>query len=211
MLIEVFDENVNTRFANITEQFNTFAFVVRATKTGNAEITQCGLLHLHVENEQLGNIRLFSKTVLLNQAHLVRFDRLNFPFFLVFEKLKFFSEISLQIYRETMPLNFEPVVSVPNIFGSTTNSTPVPITTSSVSLLAANANRKKLIINNNSNQELYIDLDATASVSDFSMKIPKIAASGFVASYELEGYTGAVSGIWASTGTGAALVKEIVA
>jgi len=127
-----------------------------------------------------------------------------------FEKQDWIDSLQLSIYQSDMPLTFEPVINIPSTFGSTTNSTPVPITTSSVALLAANANRKKLIILNNSNQDLYIDLDATASVSDFSQKIPKITASGFVASYELSEYTGAVSGIWATTGTGAALVKEII-
>jgi hypothetical protein len=77
-------------------------------------------------------------------------------------------------------------------------------------LLAANANRKKLIIANNSNQDLYIDFDATASVADHSIKIPKVTNSGFIATYELEQYTGVVSGIWAAAGTGAALVREMV-
>jgi hypothetical protein len=66
------------------------------------------------------------------------------------------------------------------------------------------------VIANNSNQDLYIDLDATASVADHAIKIPKVTANGFIATYELENYTGVVSGIWAATGTGAALVREMI-
>ncbi|NJO97150.1 MAG: hypothetical protein HC764_14930 [Pleurocapsa sp. CRU_1_2] len=82
--------------------------------------------------------------------------------------------------------------------------------TASVSFLPANASRKKLILSNNTNQDLYIDFDATASVADHAIKIPKKSASGFIATYELEDYTGAVSGIWQAAGTGAALIREMI-
>ncbi|MBW4534150.1 MAG: hypothetical protein KME09_09445 [Pleurocapsa minor HA4230-MV1] len=113
-----------------------------------------------------------------------------------------------------MPINFEPappVVNVPNPFASAALGGTAPISTTSVAFLAANANRKKMIIANNSNQDLYIDLDATASVADHAIKIPKVSNSGFIASYELEHYTGVVSGIWAAAGSGAALIREMVA
>lgn len=133
---------------------------------------------------------------------------------LKFYKADWINSLTLTIYEDSMPINFEPaapVVNVPNPFASTTVGGTVPVSTSSVAFLAANANRKKMIIANNSNQDLYIDLDATASVADHAIKIPKISASGFIASYELEEYTGVVSGIWAAAGTGAALIREMVA
>jgi hypothetical protein len=132
---------------------------------------------------------------------------------LKFFKVDWMPSLTLTIYEDSMPINFEPaapVVNVPNTFASASASVTVPISATSVSFLAANANRKKLIVANNTNQDLYIDLDATASVADHCVKIPKISASGFIASYELEHYTGVVSGIWAAAGTGAALIREMV-
>ncbi|MBW4533656.1 MAG: hypothetical protein KME09_06925 [Pleurocapsa minor HA4230-MV1] len=133
---------------------------------------------------------------------------------LKFFKVAWISSLTLTIYEDSMPINFEPaapVVNVPSLFASAALGGTVPISTTSVAFLAANANRKKLVIANNSNQDLYIDLDATASVADHAIKIPKVSASGFIASYELENYTGVVSGIWAAAGSGAALIREMVA
>lgn len=112
-----------------------------------------------------------------------------------------------------MPLNYTPdaaIVNIPSQFASTTVSTTIPLVTNSASLLSANPNRKKLIIANNSNQDMYIDFDATATIADHAIKIPKVTASGQIASYELEHYTGVVSGIWQAAGTGAALIREMV-
>jgi hypothetical protein len=109
-----------------------------------------------------------------------------------------------------MPLNFEPLVTLPNTSASSTASTTVPISATSVSFLPVNANRKKLVIANNTNQDLYLDFDAAASVADHCIKIPRVTANGFIATYELEGYTGVVAGIWGAAGTGAALIREMV-
>jgi hypothetical protein len=133
---------------------------------------------------------------------------------LKFYKADWINSLRLTIFEDSMPLNFSPeppVINVPSAFASQTLSTTIPLATASTPFLAANANRKKLVISNNSNQDLYIDLDATAAVADHTIKIPKVTPGGFIASYELDQYTGVVSGIWAAAGTGAALVKELVA
>lgn len=136
---------------------------------------------------------------------------------LKFTRADWINSLTLTIYEDSMPLNFEPVinipapvVNIPSTFSATAASITVAISATSVGLLPVNANRKKLIIANNSNQDLYVDLDSSASVADHAIKIPKISANGFIASYELEQYTGLVSGIWAATGTGAALIREMV-
>ncbi len=129
---------------------------------------------------------------------------------LKFYKADWIPSLTLTIYEDSMPLSFEPVVNLSGLNASSATSFTIPLSTSSVSLLAANPNRKKLIIANNTNQELYIDLDATAAVADHAIKIPKVTGNGFIANYELEGYTGVVSGIWGAAGSGAALVREMV-
>lgn len=131
-----------------------------------------------------------------------------------FYKAEWIPQFKLIIYQSDMPLNFSPeppVINVPNSFASQLVSTTVPVSAASVSFLAANAARKKLVISNNSNQDLYVDFDAAAAIADHTVKIPKVTPGGFIASYELDQYTGVVSGIWAAAGTGAALVKELVA
>jgi hypothetical protein len=66
------------------------------------------------------------------------------------------------------------------------------------------------MIENNSNQDLYIDFDATASVADHAQKLTKVSAGGSITSWSDDHYTGVVSGIWAAAGTGAALIREFV-
>jgi hypothetical protein len=129
---------------------------------------------------------------------------------LKFNLADWIKSLTLTIYENSMPLNFEPIVNVPSTVASSAVSSTVPISATSVSFLAVNANRKKLMIANNCNQDLYLDLDATASIADHAIKIPKITPGGFIATYELDQYTGVVSGIWAANGTGAALVREMV-
>jgi hypothetical protein len=117
---------------------------------------------------------------------------------------------TLTLYQDTMPLNFEPVVNIPSQVASASVSATIPLSTTSIAVVAANTNRKKLTIANNSNQDLYIDFDATASIADHAIKIPKVSANGFIATYEIEAYAGQVSAIWAAAGAGAALVREFV-
>lgn len=156
------------------------------------------------------------KKVDIPTTDLLLFNPSRFDSFyaLKFIKADWIPSLTLTIYEDSMPINFEPaapVVNVPSLFASVANSTTIPTSATSVSFLPANTSRKKMVIANNSNQDLYIDLDATASVADHAIKIPKVSASGFIASYELENYTGVVSGIWAAAGSGAALIREMVA
>lgn len=136
---------------------------------------------------------------------------------LKFYKADWIDSLKLTIYEDSMPLNFEPiinipapVVNVPSQLSATTTGFTMPTSGTSVTLLTPTANRKKLIVANNSNQDLFIDFDATAAIADHCVKIPKVSANGFIASYELENYTGVVSGIWQAAGTGAALIREMV-
>lgn len=76
--------------------------------------------------------------------------------------------------------------------------------TSSVSILAANANRKGATIYNTDANVLYLDLSGgTASATSCSVPV----AAGAIHSVPF-GYTGAITGVWASDGSGAALVTE---
>jgi hypothetical protein len=64
------------------------------------------------------------------------------------------------------------------------------------------------MIENNSNQDLYIDFAATASVANHAQKVARITAGGSISTWFDDGYTGVISGIWAAAGTGAALIRE---
>ena len=173
-----------------------------------------GFFYQYLELDPVGLVRLPDKIYVPILDPLLFTPQTFQPSYqLKFYNADWISSLTLTIYEDSMPLNFEPspaVVNIPTLFASATTSTTVPISTTSISFLAASPNRKKLIIANNSNQDLFIDFDATASIADHCVKIPKVAASGFIATYELENYTGVVSGIWQATGTGAALIREMV-
>jgi hypothetical protein len=92
--------------------------------------------------------------------------------------------------------NFNPVTS------GTATPTSVASSTTSVSLLASNSNRKGATIWNNSTANLFVEFGATASATAFTFRLDP---QGYV---EIPfGYTGAISGIW-STANGTALVRE---
>ncbi len=100
-------------------------------------------------------------------------------------------------------------LSNPSVFrpirSGVANPTSVASSIVSVTLLAANSNRLGAIIWNNSASDLYVDLDAEASASNFAVKV---AADGGY--YELPfAYTGVVSGIW-DTADGNAMVREFL-
>lgn len=76
---------------------------------------------------------------------------------------------------------------------------------SSVSLLASNANRLGATITNDSTATLYVRLGATASTSNYTVKLTQDAY------YEVPyGYTGAIDGIW-SAASGNARITELTA
>jgi hypothetical protein len=94
----------------------------------------------------------------------------------------------------------------PTTTTAATSSTPTTVSasTTSVSILAANPQRKGATIWNNSNNNLFIDFGATASAAAFTAKL---FSQGY---YELPfTYTGVISGIWDGT-NGACFVRELV-
>jgi hypothetical protein len=103
----------------------------------------------------------------------------------------------------TMPLSNPASVTVQQPTSSAATSSSVAASISSVTLLASNANRKGATIWNDSTATLYVDLDGTASATDFTAQL---SPGGY---YELPfGYTGAISGIW-SAANGNARVREL--
>lgn len=93
------------------------------------------------------------------------------------------------------------IVAIP-----TATMTSVDDLNTNQTLLAANVQRKGFFINNVSDEILYIKFGATATTSDYSVKI---AAN---AMYEHMGpvvYVGQVDGIWAANSTGAAKITEL--
>ena len=82
--------------------------------------------------------------------------------------------------------------------------TTVPLSTTSAVLAPANANRKQLLISNDSGKELSVAFAATATTSAYSVVI----GANNQWSGPLNGYTGVVSGILPG-GTGNARVTEV--
>lgn len=77
----------------------------------------------------------------------------------------------------------------------TGSASTVAISAASVSLLAANADRKQVVIRNDTNQDLYIAHGATATISS-AIRLKKNDV------YLEDKYTGAISGIWDSVAGG---------
>ena len=194
----------------------TSRLAIKVTEVTNLRPTWdwAGFFYQYLEFDPVGQVRIDKKiNVPTREAVLFTPESFQPSYSLKFIKASWIPSLTLTIYEDSMPLNFEPtvpVVNIPNPSASTAASTTIPISATSISFLAARPNRKNLIIANNSNQDLFIDFDAAAAIGDHCIKIPKIAASGFIATYELENYTGVVSGIWQATGTGAALIREMV-
>lgn len=86
--------------------------------------------------------------------------------------------------------------------------TSVTSAAASTSLIAANANRKMLIITNESTAVLYIDLSGgTASATSYSVVLGPTATS-VSPSFTISNFTGAVTGFWASA-NGFARITEL--
>lgn len=203
---------ISTPEALITASF-TSRLAIKATEITNLRPTWdwAGFFYQYLDCPPIGLTRIDRKINIPTREPVI-FTPDNFQpsYSLKFIKAGWIPSLTLTIYEDSMPLSFEPVVNIPNQNATTAGSVTVPLSTVSISLLTVNANRKKLIIGNNSNQDLYIDFDAAASVADHAIKIPRVTASGFIATYELGNYTGVVSGIWGAAGSGAALIREMV-
>lgn len=87
--------------------------------------------------------------------------------------------------------------------------TNVASSATNVTLLASNANRRGVIIQNESTSVLYVKFGATATTSSYTVAIPA-TASGIGGYWEMPSpiYTGIIDGIWASA-NGNARVTEL--
>jgi hypothetical protein len=190
------------------------AVVVSAVNDLRPTWNYAGFFYQMVDIPLVGLSRIELKTGISIQDPIIFIPQnLHLPYQLKFQKADWINSLILTLYEDSMPLNYSPDTAsftVPNQFASAAISATIPVSAASVNFLGVSPNRKKLIIGNNSNQDLYIDFDGAASVADHSVKIPKTTANGFIATYEIENYTGVVSGIWAAAGTGAALIRELV-
>lgn len=91
---------------------------------------------------------------------------------------------------------------------SSATTTSVTSVATPVTLKAANAARAGLVVNNDSTSILYILVGTgTVSATNYTYALPPKAT--VAAAVTLTGYTGIVSGIWASA-NGFALVTELV-
>lgn len=92
--------------------------------------------------------------------------------------------------------------------GSTGTLTNVAGSASSVTVLAANSGRFGATIVNDSSALLYLKFGSTASTTSYTVVLAGAASAPF-AYYEVPfGYTGIITGIWASA-TGNARVTEV--
>jgi hypothetical protein len=116
----------------------------------------------------------------------------------------FSTPFEIQIEVSTVPFissgggTFTPIQSI----AASAAVTDVDASTQAVELLAANANRKKLIVINNSTATMYLAFGETASPTNHTIAITNDGDG-----YELSDFTGIVSAIWTEA-TGKARVTE---
>lgn len=99
-----------------------------------------------------------------------------------------------------------PGISVTPANTGTFTQTSVAQNAASVTIKAANVNRKGLWVFNNSTADLYLSLSTPATVA--STHFVKIPAGGFWEMPQVF-YNGIVYGIWSAAGAGAAKIVEL--
>lgn len=103
-----------------------------------------------------------------------------------------------------LAFDFDELMKANDLRSGTAAFTSVASGIVSVAILAANAARKGAVIVNTDANTLYLDLSGgTASAARHTRALAQNEA------YEVPfGYSGAITGVWAADGTGAALVTE---
>lgn len=104
-------------------------------------------------------------------------------------------------------------ISLGNISGSFTQPQPasgsfmaVARTSSTVVIASGNLSRMGLTVYNDSNGQLYLKLGSGATTSAFTVKL--VANAYYEVPFPV--YTGVVTGVWATAGSGNAMVTELV-
>jgi hypothetical protein len=128
---------------------------------------------------------------------------------LKFYKADWIDSLRLTIYENSMPISnaVDTVIFPSTRYASSVATTVAPATTSPP-LLAANTNRKGVLIANNTNQVMIIELGATASVANSTITLAAKTAGGLISIYEDDSYTGAISAIATVAASGAWNVRE---
>jgi hypothetical protein len=85
---------------------------------------------------------------------------------------------------------------------SSASVTSVDDTASSTTLIAANESALERIVQNDSSSILYVKFGATASPTDYSVKL-------YTDDVLTTSYTGRMDGIWSANSTGAAKITEL--
>lgn len=128
---------------------------------------------------------------------------------LKFYKADWINSLRLTIYEDSMPIvNAVDTVIFPSTRYSSAVSSVVAPATTSTSVLAANANRRNVLIANNTNQVMVIELGATASLASTTITLAAKTAGGLVSVYEDDNYTGVISAIAPAAASGAWNVRE---
>jgi hypothetical protein len=128
---------------------------------------------------------------------------------LKFYKADWIDSLRLTIYEDSMPIyNASDTVVFPNTRYANSTATAVAPATVSTIVLPANANRKGLLIANNSNQIMVIERGATASLATTSVTLAPKTVGGLVSVWEDDNYTGVVSAISPVVATGTWNIRE---
>jgi hypothetical protein len=167
----------------------------------------------------------FIQSIVIPPIGLVRIeDRINVPtkesslfipkifkpnYQLKFYKPDWISKLTLTIYEDSMAtFQGQDNLIFPNNKQTSSTATAVAPVSTSISLLAANTNRKGILIGNSTDKVMSIEKGATASVAASIIKLAPITAGGIVSYWENDDYTGAVSAITVAGAVGSWNVRE---
>lgn len=169
-----------------------------------------GFFYQYVDIPALGLSRIEEKIAISIRDPIILIPKnLLLPYQLKFQKADWIDSLILTIYQDSMPIyNAQDTVIFPNTKTSSSVATTVAPATTSTSVLAANPNRKKVIIANNTNQVMILELGATASAATSTITLAAKTAGGLVSIFESDNYTGVISAIAPAAASGAWNVRE---
>jgi hypothetical protein len=99
-------------------------------------------------------------------------------------------------------------ILIDQIKGNASNLTQVASSATVVELVAANPNRIRVTINNDSDENLYVIAGVGGSTSVFTHKLSKRNADGVGGEISIADYTGVIGGVW-DAANGQAAITEI--
>jgi hypothetical protein len=155
----------------------TSEYLIILANCQNCRVTwhKAGYLSQYIDTLPLRKVQLFdNKLILLNYPVLQSFPLFQLGYQLKFELAEWIKDLTLEIYLPNMSLfQSEPTASAnPADFTGQSDPALFALTVAAVSVLAANPNRKGLVVRNKGNKPAYLGFAATVTAANAPYSIP---------------------------------------